>query len=168
MRFNGFFLDAACVVLLYDLLQTPAKYTDTVDYLRLALWCYGEMTQHEPITNCQRALRQILQVVMEAVPKRGTRAFARFLSSHDSNVATEAFDFAEPPLVPSSASGLGPQLPGPNDPTMWTDQHRQSPRNDELASPTIAGQDCEVQTLHRDIFTFDLAEFFSIPTAIDP
>ncbi|KAF2995181.1 hypothetical protein E8E14_003705 [Neopestalotiopsis sp. 37M] len=168
MRFNGFFLDAACVVLLYDLLQTPAKYTDTVDYLRLALWCYGEMTQHEPITNCQRALCQILQVVMKAVSRRGTQAFARLLPSHGSNVGTEAFDFAEPPLVPSSASGSGPQLPGPNDPTVLTDQHRQSPGSDQSVSPTMAGQDFEVQNLHPDIFTFDLAEFFTIPKAIDP
>ncbi|KAF7515638.1 hypothetical protein G7054_g14480 [Neopestalotiopsis clavispora] len=63
LRYNAFFFDAACVVLMYDMLRHPAKHTYNVDYIHTALRCLSTMIQDEPVTVTQNSIQQILRLV---------------------------------------------------------------------------------------------------------
>ncbi|KAI1846645.1 hypothetical protein JX265_009052 [Neoarthrinium moseri] len=63
MRYNAFFIDASCVVLLYDLVRHPAKQTYNIEYIQTALRCLSTMIQDEPVTITQHSVQQVLRIV---------------------------------------------------------------------------------------------------------
>ncbi|KAI0167704.1 hypothetical protein BJ166DRAFT_239504 [Pestalotiopsis sp. NC0098] len=67
LRYNAFFLDATCVVLMYDMLRHPAKHTYNVDYIHMALRCLSTMVQDEPVTVTQNSIQQILRLVESTI-----------------------------------------------------------------------------------------------------
>ncbi|KAK9426730.1 hypothetical protein SUNI508_00257 [Seiridium unicorne] len=66
-RYNAFFLDATCVVLLYDMLRHPAKQTYNVEYIHMALHCLSTMVQDEPVTVSKRTIERGLRLVEDTI-----------------------------------------------------------------------------------------------------
>lgn len=109
MRYNAFFLDASCVVLLYDLLQHPAKHMYSVEYINIALRCLGSMTQDEPVTIALRSIKQILRVVEDTISKKGLGVVA-----HSSSMAPASAAELVPTLTPSHLTYQNIQFPSLN------------------------------------------------------
>ncbi|KAH6658428.1 hypothetical protein BKA67DRAFT_214024 [Truncatella angustata] len=66
-RYYAFFLDANCVVLMYDMLRHPAKRNYNVDYINMALQMLSSMVQDEPVTVSQNSMKQMLRLVEDII-----------------------------------------------------------------------------------------------------
>lgn len=69
IRYNAFFLDATCVVLMYDMLRHPVKHLYNTEYIHMALQCLNTMVQDEPVTVTQHSIREMLRVVEDVISK---------------------------------------------------------------------------------------------------
>ncbi|OTB02667.1 hypothetical protein M426DRAFT_322431 [Hypoxylon sp. CI-4A] len=76
-RYNAFFLDASCVVLLFDILQHPSKHACNVEYIQMALLALSSMDQDEPVTTCSRSIEQTLRIVERTISGQRTDSAAR-------------------------------------------------------------------------------------------
>lgn len=66
-RYQSFFLESKCAVLLYDILCQPAKYTYNIEYIHTALNTLSTMVADEPVTTAENSIRRILKAVEKTV-----------------------------------------------------------------------------------------------------
>lgn len=165
MRHNGFFLDAACIVLLYDVVRNPATYTETIQYVDTALHCFNEMTQDEPIIHCERSIQQILRVVTQTVlkhdlmPPRQCPTFCALGSTESSmntdqqeqNQSTSSLDML---FEPTQAQFDTYCLP------TWGYEDHFSLQLDQVDSGLSSGEVHPFRTPLSDVITSNLSSFF--------
>ncbi|EOO02409.1 putative c6 zinc finger domain protein [Phaeoacremonium minimum UCRPA7] len=70
VRLHGFFFDACCTVLLYDILSHPSKYTFNLDYIQSALRCLNAMVHDEPITATTSSIETMLKAVEMSISQQ--------------------------------------------------------------------------------------------------
>ncbi|RKK09284.1 hypothetical protein BFJ66_g15253 [Fusarium oxysporum f. sp. cepae] len=70
VRIHGFFFDACCTVLLYDILSHPSKYTFNLEYIQTALQCLNIMVHDEPMTTAASSIEKVLKAVEMSIEKR--------------------------------------------------------------------------------------------------
>ncbi|KAI8622995.1 hypothetical protein F5Y19DRAFT_468841 [Xylariaceae sp. FL1651] len=63
VRFNAFFLESSCMVLLYDTLRNPSKLSYNQEYTRMALECADRMVKDEPVVHAQLSMRETSRIV---------------------------------------------------------------------------------------------------------
>lgn len=66
-RYQSFFLESNCAVLLYDILCQPAKYTYNIEYIHTALNTLSTMVADEPVTTAENSIRRILKAVEKTI-----------------------------------------------------------------------------------------------------
>lgn len=67
LRYNAFFLDSACTVLLHDILRSPPNYLNHLEYIKFALECLTTMVQEEPILTSRNSIQEILKAVEHSI-----------------------------------------------------------------------------------------------------
>jgi hypothetical protein len=170
MRYNAFFLDSSCVVLLYDILQHPAKHMYSVEYINIAIQCLSSMTQDEPVTIALRSIKQILRVVEDSISKKGLGTVAQHGSSmaHSSELA--------PMLAPAQLTYQNVQFPSLNGTASQSAQQFihlsdlpvPGGQGAPLSSTGLNGHDLygnaadPIAHLQNDVITTDLFSFFPI------
>lgn len=75
MRLHGFFFDACCTVLLYDILSHPSKYTFNLEYIQTALQCLNAMVHDEPMTTAASSIEKVLKAVEMFIEQRHNTAY---------------------------------------------------------------------------------------------
>ncbi|KAL6405432.1 C6 zinc finger domain protein [Ilyonectria robusta] len=71
-RYDSFFVEASCSVLLFDSLRHHSKYPNNLVYIKKGLHCLQRMTNDEPVTSVILSQRRILEAVQASVSAGGT------------------------------------------------------------------------------------------------
>ncbi|KAJ5365459.1 fungal-specific transcription factor domain-containing protein [Penicillium concentricum] len=66
-RYDAFFIEASCSVLLHNSLQHPSKHPNNLVYIHMALGCLQSMTNGEPVTNVARSIQRIVSAVENSI-----------------------------------------------------------------------------------------------------
>lgn len=70
LRFNAYFLESSCAVLLYDMLWHPSKHECHLEYIQMTLGCLEIMVDEQPIVTARESLQQILSAVEGTISKQ--------------------------------------------------------------------------------------------------
>ncbi|KAJ9141826.1 C6 zinc finger domain containing protein [Pleurostoma richardsiae] len=70
VRLNGFFFDACCAVLLYDIVSHPSKYTFNLEYIQTAIHCLKTMVHDEPLTTTTGSIETVLKAVEMSISQQ--------------------------------------------------------------------------------------------------
>lgn len=101
-RYNAFFLESSCAVLIFDILRHPSKQPYNVEYIEIALKSLDEMIDDEPVTNARRSVRRVVRIVEETIARNGDRPLS---TQTEADAAAPAHTLAE------SAPGSATQQP---------------------------------------------------------
>lgn len=66
-RYQGFFIECCCAVLLYNILCQPSKYSYNMEYIQKAMQTLSSMVADEPITSSLRSIHRVLNSVEASI-----------------------------------------------------------------------------------------------------
>ncbi|ETS82873.1 hypothetical protein PFICI_04749 [Pestalotiopsis fici W106-1] len=72
LRFNAYFLESSCGVLLYDMLWHPSKHECHLEYIQMTLACLESMVDEQPVVTARESLQQILRAVEGTISKQSS------------------------------------------------------------------------------------------------
>ncbi|RGP71231.1 c6 zinc finger domain-containing [Fusarium longipes] len=67
-RYQGFFIECSCAVLLYDILYQPSKYSYNMEYIEKAIQALSSMVSDEPIISSLNSIRRVLETIEASIP----------------------------------------------------------------------------------------------------
>lgn len=140
LKYNGFFIESSCAVLLYDSLWNHHTYSHNLEYIKVGLQCLENIVSGGPIATAKASLERILALLQQKLAVASTQ-----LITPPESAGTRHAPFgnvqqarSEPfvPLLTSNATSSWNQGDGTN----WG----------------------------LDVFTTDLNEFFPLNNFFDP
>ncbi|KAK7990428.1 hypothetical protein PG990_014708 [Apiospora arundinis] len=66
-RYQAFFIECSCAVLIYDILCQPSKYTYNIEYINIALHTLSSMIADEPVTSAVNSIRRVLRTIEDSI-----------------------------------------------------------------------------------------------------
>ncbi|WXC58344.1 hypothetical protein SNK03_004241 [Fusarium graminearum] len=66
-RYQAFFIECSCSVLLYDILCQPSKYSYNMEYIQKAIQALSSMTADEPIILSLNSIRRVLETIEKSI-----------------------------------------------------------------------------------------------------
>ncbi|KAK8057429.1 hypothetical protein PG996_011366 [Apiospora saccharicola] len=66
-RYQAFFIECSCAVLIYDILCQPSKYTYNIEYIHTALQTLGTMIADEPVTSAINSINRVLRAIEDSI-----------------------------------------------------------------------------------------------------
>ncbi|KAI0154519.1 hypothetical protein GGR57DRAFT_104984 [Xylariaceae sp. FL1272] len=106
VRFNAFYLECSCMVLLFDALRYPSKLSFNQEYIDMALQYMKEMVKDDPIRQAQMSVEETARIVRESV--LGDRAQPMYSGSVVGGTGTDLA--SQPTLHQGSPFGHPNQL----------------------------------------------------------
>ncbi|KFA79463.1 hypothetical protein S40288_09713 [Stachybotrys chartarum IBT 40288] len=67
-RYQAFFIECSCAVLLYDILCQPSKYTYNREYIEKGMQTLDYMVADEPVTTALISIRRVLRMIENSIP----------------------------------------------------------------------------------------------------
>ncbi|KAH7242804.1 hypothetical protein BKA59DRAFT_400407 [Fusarium tricinctum] len=77
-RYQAFFIECSCAVLLYDTICQPSKYSYNMEYIQKAIQELSGMVADEPVISSLNSIRRVLETVEASIfgQDRGTQSLA--------------------------------------------------------------------------------------------
>lgn len=66
-RYQAFFIECSCAVLIYDILCQPSKYTYNIEYINIALQTLNSMVADEPVSSAVNSIRRVLRTIEDSI-----------------------------------------------------------------------------------------------------
>lgn len=67
MRYNCFFIESSCAVLLYDILWQRSKYSHNLEYINAGLNYMSQIPFGDPVQRSMNSIKQVLSVVEQEI-----------------------------------------------------------------------------------------------------
>ncbi|KAK4545938.1 hypothetical protein LTR36_002502 [Oleoguttula mirabilis] len=174
-RYNAFFIESSCAVLMHNILWHPSKHAYNLDYVQIALQCLGAMVDDEPVTNARKSIRQILQAVEQSIAKIPSNSWVESMPTGHSAPLSEALNQQHHEQSQSGMQYAPSQRQSSNgaeELIHFSDRYRQLPsvQGDGQANALALGSDPSMVALDPltdldlDIFATDLWNFFPTNT----
>ncbi|KAK8022550.1 C6 zinc finger domain protein [Apiospora rasikravindrae] len=75
-RYQAFFIECSCAVLIYDILCQPSKYTYNIEYINISLQTLSSMIADEPVTSAINSIKRVLRTIEDSISSQGHGAGA--------------------------------------------------------------------------------------------
>lgn len=142
LKYNGFFIESSCAVLLYDSLWNHHTYSHNLEYIKVGLQCLENIVSGGPIATAKASLERILALLQQKLAVISTQLITPPESTNTRNTLSDLGNVQQArrePLVPHLA---------PNVTSSWN-------QGDNIS-------------WGLDVFTTDLNEFFPLNDFFDP
>lgn len=144
LRYNGFFIESSCAVLLYDSLSNKHTYLHNLEYIKAGLQSLDSMVAGEPIPTARASIQRILGVFQRKLvvprhadiqlqPQQSSSTFAAFAEE----VAQQARQAEAIAQVPATTQNIA------SDSDIWE-------------------QNMSQMDWGFDVYTTDLGQFFPV------
>ncbi|KAI9168003.1 Zinc finger protein grt1 [Paramyrothecium foliicola] len=67
IRYQAYFLECSCGILLYDILSHPSKYTYNMEYIRKAMRALSCMVPDEPVTTALNSIDRVVETIESSI-----------------------------------------------------------------------------------------------------
>ncbi|KAG8664947.1 uncharacterized protein FPOAC1_012924 [Fusarium poae] len=158
-RYQGFFIECSCAVLLYDILYQPSKYSFNMEYIEKAIQALSSMVSDEPITSALNSIRRVLETIEASIPGH-VHGKQPMVPESVAEVSHQYSRVQFPPLNPMEMSESGRMILLTDD--VGTEDNRSHSFAPGLPN-TFANQDWTSSThFNLDVMTTDLFNFFPL------
>lgn len=163
MRYNAFFLECSCAVLLYDSLWHRYKFSHNLEYINAALQCMSQLIPGEPVTSAMNSTQQILSFVKCEIDGSGS------IPSQPSSDRPHESESVSDTTTHALSADVGAAGVAHHDLTRPSIAARSAADYAIYMTDGIeqAGQDILLSDNSFDIFTTNLCHFFPLHPPLD-
>ncbi|VUC26539.1 unnamed protein product [Clonostachys rosea] len=164
-RQDAFYIEASCVILLFDSLRHPSKHANNLLYINTALTCLRAMVQDEPVTSVAISITRILNAVVDAIRDGGG----------DQGISRIASDQLLQESIPAGLPNSAPEtsVPDPYHGSLLDFGHQQGHERGPVSNDFLVSS-LGFQSAHMpqsasafDLLTIDLSSYFPLEMESD-